>query len=324
MSMILLTGSRNKTGSVKLSLGLVVTLLLILVAGISGGVGWAGYKLGLLLAEPVPVVEPVDLVMQAALVDQRRGIQEAREQTRAHLDALALRLGKMQSHIMRLDALGERLAKAGLLDQNEFDFSHEPPIGGLDASNRSESLELSELLADLQMLSQTINDREQKLDFMEELIMARKLQQEIHPAGRPIDRGWISSRFGYRKDPFTGKKAFHRGVDFAGKKDAAIFSVAAGVVSQAGKQQGYGYMVEINHGNGYATLYGHNGKILVDVGDRVDKNQIIARMGSTGRSTGPHLHFEVLRDGKQVNPWKYLKQAVVSGKQQVASKKGSG
>jgi len=309
MNIILFTGSHNKTGTIKFGLGLFVALLM-LVTGLSGGVGWAGYKIGLLQAEPIAVVEPLDLVLRAALADQRQGIQEAREQTGEHLDALALRLGQMQSHIMRLDALGERLARAGLLDQDEFDFSSEPPVGGLDASDRSQSLTLSELLTDLQMLSQTIDDREQKLNFMEELIMARKLQQEVHPAGRPIgNKGWISSRFGYRKDPFTGKKAFHRGVDFAGKKGSDIFSVAAGVVSKAGRQKGYGYMVEINHGNGYATLYGHNGEVLVAVGDRVAKNQVIAKMGSTGRSTGPHVHFEVLRDGKQVNPWKYLKNS---------------
>ncbi len=309
MNFILFTGFRNRTGSVRLGLGLVVGMLLVMLAVVSGGIGWAGYTLGQQHAGEVAAVDPVDLVMQAALADQRDAIAEAREQTRQHLDALALRLGQMQSHIMRLDALGDRLTKVGMLDEDEFDFSNAPPVGGLDASSSAESLELSELLADLQQLSQTIDDREQKLNFMEELIMNRRLQQEIYPAGRPIKKGWISSHFGYRKDPFTGKKVFHHGVDFAGKKGADVFSVAAGVVSKTGKQNGYGYLVEINHGNGYTTRYGHNDEILVKRGDRVAKQQVIAKMGSTGRSTGPHVHFEVLKNSRKVNPWKYLRKA---------------
>jgi len=316
MNFILFTGFRNTTGSIKLSLGLVIGVLLILLTAVSGGIGWAGYKMGQLHVEQAAVVDPTDLVLQAALVDQRSAILEAREQTQRHLDALALRLGQMQSHIMRLDALGERLTKVGMLDEDEFDFTTAPPVGGLDGSSSAESLKLTELLADLQLMSQTIDDREHKLNFMEELIMNRRLQQEIYPAGRPIKKGWISSHFGYRKDPFTGKKAFHHGVDFAGKKGADVFSVAAGVVSKTGQQSGYGYLVEINHGNGYSTRYGHNGEILVKTGDRVAKEQVIAKMGSTGRSTGPHVHFEVLQNGKKVNPWKYLrKSAAKTGNQ---------
>ncbi len=309
MNFILFTGFRHRAGSVKLSVGLVMTGLLLLLAVVSGGAGWAGYRMGQQHAEAAAVVDPEALMLQAALADQQRAIAEVREQTQQHLDALALRLGQMQSHIMRLDALGERLTKVGMLDEDEFNFSAAPAVGGLDASGSAESLALDELLADLRLMSQTIDDREQKLNFMEELIMNRRLQQEIYPAGRPIKKGWISSHFGYRKDPFTGKKAFHYGVDFAGKEGADVVSVAAGVVSKTGKQNGYGYLVEINHGNGYTTRYGHNGEILVKPGDRVAKAQVIAKMGSTGRSTGPHVHFEVLQNGKKVNPWKYLRES---------------
>ncbi len=316
MNFILFAGFRNKTGSVKLSLGLVMSGLLVLLATVSGGIGWAGYKMGQQHAEKAAEIDPTGLVFQAALVDQRSAISQVKEQTQQHLDALALRLGQMQSHIIRLDALGERLTKIGMLDEGEFDFSTTPPVGGVDASNAAESLELNELLADLQMMSQTINDREHKLDFMEELIMNRRLQQEVHPAGRPVKKGWISSPFGYRKDPFTGKKAFHYGVDFAGKKGVDVISVAAGVVSRTGKQSGYGAMVEINHGNGYTTRYGHNGDILVAAGDRITKGQVIATMGSTGRSTGPHVHFEVLRNGEKVNPWKYLRESAANSDNQ--------
>jgi len=316
MNFILFTGFNNKTGSTKLSLGLVASGLLVLVAIISGGIGWVGYTMGQQHAEQTAEIDPTGLVFQAALADQRDAISQVKEQTQQHLDALALRLGQMQSHIIRLDALGARLAKIGMLDEGEFNFTTAPPVGGVDASNAAESLGLNELLADLQMMSQTIDDREHKLDFMEELIMNRRLQQEVHPAGRPVKKGWISSQFGYRKDPFTGKKAFHYGVDFAGKKGVDVISVAAGVVSKTGKQSGYGAMVEIKHGNGYATRYGHNGEIAVAVGDRIAKGQVIAKMGSTGRSTGPHVHFEVLRNGKKVNPWKYLRESAANNKSQ--------
>jgi len=316
MNFILFTGFRNRTSSIKLNLGLVMGGVLALLVVVSGGIGWAGYNLGHQHAEETAVIDPTGLAFQAALSDQRSSILQVKEQTQQHLDALALRLGQMQSHIIRLDALGERLTKVGMLDEEEFNFSVAPPVGGLDASNSAESLELNELLADLQLMTQTIEDREHKLNFMEELIMNRRLQQEIYPEGRPIKKGWISSHFGYRKDPFSGKKAFHHGVDFAGKKGSDVFSVAAGVVSRTGRQAGYGAMVEINHGNGYTTRYGHNGEILVKAGDRISKGQVIAKMGSTGRSTGPHVHFEVLRNNRKVNPWKYLRESAAINKKQ--------
>ena len=133
-----------------------------------------------------------------------------------------------------------------------------------------------------------------------------QIQQEFKPAGRPVIKGWISSNYGYRKDPFTGKRAFHRGVDIAGKKDSEVFAVASGVVSWAGKKSGYGYLVEIRHPDGYVTRYGHNSMIFVKTGDLVDKGTVIGLMGSSGRSTGPHVHFEIARNGKSINPKKYL------------------
>ena len=138
------------------------------------------------------------------------------------------------------------------------------------------------------------------------MMMNRNLQAEVMPAGRPVTHGWLSSYFGMRTDPFTGHRAFHTGLDFAGKLGSDVVAVAAGVVTYAGKRSGYGNLVEINHGNGYSTRYGHNSKILVNVGQTIKKGQVIAKMGSTGRSTGPHVHFEVLINGHAVNPKKYI------------------
>jgi murein DD-endopeptidase MepM/ murein hydrolase activator NlpD len=158
----------------------------------------------------------------------------------------------------------------------------------------------------LDELTTGMDDREQKLSVLERLLMDRSLRARVIPSGRPVTEGWLSSGFGKRADPFTGKQEYHDGVDFAGKEGADVMSVGDGVVTWSGKRSGYGNLVEINHGNGYVTRYGHNKEQLVDVGDTVKKGQMIALMGSTGRSTGPHVHFEVLRNGKPVNPSRYI------------------
>lgn len=305
MSVILFTRSHHKAGPVRLSLAWLTVVALFLMLLISGGVGWAGYQFGLYEATPLEDAEAVAL--RSMLDEQRRELQDTQARTQEHLDALALRLGQMQSHILRLDALGERLTEIGNLDKGEFNFSEVPARGGLDASGTTESTELTDLLNDLAALTQTIDDREQKLNLLEDLLMNRKLRREIHPSGRPVKSGWVSSYYGYRKDPFTGRKAFHQGVDVAGKKGSDVIAVAAGVVTWAGRRSGYGRLVEISHGNGYVTRYGHNSKLLVEEGDTVTKGGLLALMGSSGRSTGPHVHFEVLRNGKPVNPSNYLR-----------------
>jgi len=134
------------------------------------------------------------------------------------------------------------------------------------------------------------------------------LRDEVHPEGRPVHSGYISSMFGNRTDPFTGRAAFHKGVDFAGREGSEVVAVASGVVIWSGDRYGYGQMVEINHGNGYVTRYAHNSDNLVAVGDTVKRGEVIAVMGSTGRATGPNLHFEVLHNGRVVNPLSYVNQ----------------
>jgi murein DD-endopeptidase MepM/ murein hydrolase activator NlpD len=141
---------------------------------------------------------------------------------------------------------------------------------------------------------------------LEDLLLVSRLQRQVKPSGWPVERGWISSAFGMRTDPFTGRRAMHTGTDFAGRAGADVLSVAAGIVTEAGPRFGYGMVVEINHGNGYVTRYGHNARVLVKPGDKVNKGQRIALIGSTGRSTGPHVHFEVLFNDKVVNPTEYI------------------
>ena len=137
--------------------------------------------------------------------------------------------------------------------------------------------------------------------------MNENLQKEVQPSGRPITKGWLSSYYGMRTHPLSGRKEMHKGIDFAGKMGGEVIAVAKGVVTYAGKKYGYGQVIDIAHGNGYITRYGHNSKILVSVGDTVEKGFQIAEIGSSGRSTGPHVHFEVLKNGRQVNPTKFIR-----------------
>jgi murein DD-endopeptidase MepM/ murein hydrolase activator NlpD len=239
---------------------------------------------------------------QDVVSEQQAEIVEARQAAQADIDALTLRLGQMQAQMLRLNALGGRLVGQSDLDKAEFDFNAVPAVGGPEDVVNRQSVPLVDFLSMLDELETEIEDREQKLSVLESLLMSRSLSERVMPSGRPVEDGWLSSRYGKRNDPFTGKQDFHNGLDFAGKKGSEVIAVGDGVVSWAGKKSGYGQLIEINHGNGYSTRYGHNQSHMVRVGDTVKKGQQIALMGSTGRSTGPHVHFEVLRDGKKVNP----------------------
>jgi len=230
-------------------------------------------------------------------------INEARQSAESELDALAARLGKMQANVIRLNALGQRLVKVAKLDSKEFDFKNTPAYGGPAESDGVAGMNFDDVVADL---DKQLASREEQLDVLEEVIMNRQLRRESKPRGRPIKKGWTSSYYGKRTDPFSGRLAMHKGMDFAGKEGSEIIAVASGVVTWAGDRYGYGELVEISHGNGYSTRYGHNAELLVSVGDSVEKGQAISKMGSTGRSTGPHVHFEVLKNDRQVNPAKFV------------------
>lgn len=305
MKMMLLRSFLHKTGRLPLVFCGSPAVLLSVVMVLMGATLWGGYLWGVNAASELSAENTTEAV-HGLLLAQRNELQETKGRTQEHLDALALRLGQLQSHILRLDALGERLAQAAKLDEGEFDFGEEPALGGIEDDELTRSVSLSELVADMEQLSLMISDREHKLDLMEGLIFDQQIDAAMFPAGRPVERGWISSRYGYRKDPFTGKRTFHHGVDLAGKANSNVVAVASGIVTWTGERGGYGKLVEIRHADGYVTRYGHNSKILVSTGDLVTQGQPIALMGSSGRSTGPHVHFEIARNGKTVNPSRYL------------------
>jgi len=210
----------------------------------------------------------------------------------------------MNAHVIRLDALGRRLTEMADIDSREFNFDRDPPRGGPEEEGTS--AQIPDLSAQLAALEQRVDLRGSQLSALENVILARELRQEIHPEGRPVAKGFISSYFGERADPFDGRDAFHKGVDFAGAAGSSVTAVAAGVVTWAGERSGYGKLIEINHGDGFLTRYAHNARTLVMVGQTVKRGEAVALMGSTGRSTGPHVHFEVLRNGHQVDPLSFI------------------
>ncbi len=276
----------------------------VLFLAILTTIGYFGYQY--LTPKTLAVIDEKAVNEWIHRVDaQSKEVAKARVYTEEQINALRIKLAELQARLTRIDALGERLVDVASLDEGEFDFSLPPAVGGPELG----VLEYTppDFIYVLDDLAAQIDNREQQLKVLNSLLGDRKIQSETFVAGRPIVKGgWMSSRYGYRNDPFTGKTAWHDGIDFAGKNGSEIVSVASGVVTWAGQRSGYGELVEINHGNGYVTRYAHCNSILVSVGDVVKKSDIIALMGSTGRSTGPHVHFEVLLNGKSVDPAKYI------------------
>lgn len=246
---------------------------------------------------------------QAVLKRQQAILAKAASRAEEGIRTLAQRVGRLQAEVIRINALGKRLVTHVGLEKGEFDFTKPSPIGGPEAPLTRETPSLNNFLAAMEQLEQEITDSQQQLGLLETVLVERDRWQAAFPAGWPLRGGWISSTYGYRTDPFSGQREFHSGVDFAGKAGTEILAVAAGIVTWAGENGGYGKMVEIDHGNGYVTRYGHNQKILVQVGESIAKGQPIALMGSTGRSTGPHVHLEILHKGYKVDPLRFVNAA---------------
>ncbi len=225
------------------------------------------------------------------------------------MDAVGRRLAAMQARLLRIEALGERVAEVAQLDEGEFRFDETPAVGGPESDVVEAAATGPVFMLAADSLATQIRAREDELEVLASLLANQKFHEEVALAGRPIKLGWMSSGFGRRVDPITGRMAWHAGVDFAGKPGSDVVAVASGVVTFAGEKSGYGRMIEINHGAGYVTRYGHHDELLVAAGDVVKKGQVIGRMGSTGRSTGPHVHFEVLKDGRPVDPARYVARA---------------
>ena len=282
------------------------TSLLFLVGTIMicGGILFSGFRVGVNLEARHQLSEVAKL--RTVLRQQQTEIVRARKSAQDNLDVLTMRLGRLQAQMLRLDIFGERLVRHSVLDEAEFDFNMPPRIGGPHITTSLSTITVPDFLSMLDELDVTAKDRKTKLMALEQIIMNRSLHERIIPSGRAVEHGLVSSIYGKRIDPFTGKQEHHKGIDISSKEGSSILAVADGVVTWSGERTGYGKLVEINHGNSYVTRYGHNKQNLVKAGDTVRKGEAIALMGSTGRSTGPHVHIEVMHDGKQVDPNKFL------------------
>jgi len=304
MKFLLYTTTHGRSGSIQLGRPAVYLPILGVLFSLFLGGGYLGYRMA--LPDARPAADRGARQWESELEEQRREIAALRQQARDHLDALAVRLGQLQSSMLRVEALGQRLVRVARLKKGEFNFDQLPAQGGPADPLESGQMSTPDFLQALDELEQQIENRALQLEMLERLVMDRELKGEVSPAGRPITKGWISSYFGKRTDPFTGRREMHKGMDFAGRMSSDIVATASGVVTWAGKRYGYGKLVEVNHGNGYSTRYGHCEKILVKVGDKVEPGQKLALMGSTGRSTGPHVHYEVLKNGRQINPGRFV------------------
>jgi murein DD-endopeptidase MepM/ murein hydrolase activator NlpD len=244
-----------------------------------------------------------DVVASATQDDEARKDKYIKE----NLAAMAMRLGEMQAQLMRLDALGERVQGLAGVKPQEFNFKELPGRGGAEpSSTQQKPLSMDEFQRLLDTMAKDVEHRADYMNVVETTLMNYKIKSRLLPTTQPVNVSYNASGFGWRLDPFTGRNAFHEGIDFAAAVGTPIVAAAGGVVITAEYHHQYGNMLEIDHGNDIVTRYAHASRLLVKVGDIVKRGQHVADIGSTGRSTGSHLHFEVLVKGVQQDPHKFL------------------
>ncbi len=301
MNILFLSSNKGKLCGLNLTKPLHLLVMMGFIGMLMGGSVYVGYTLN-----PNQDNQAIIDEWQADVKRQQVRLQHIRQEADANIDALSSRIGLLQAHVMRLDALGQKLVHMASIDKAEFDFDNTPALGGPETLS-NQGMEPDELTQAIDQLSFELETRENQLVVLENLVLNENLQKEVQPSGRPILKGWISSYYGMRTHPISGRREMHKGIDFAGKLGGQVIAVAKGVVTYAGKRYGYGKVIDIAHGNGYTTRYAHNSRLLVSVGDTVEKGFQIAEIGSSGRSTGPHVHFEVLKNGREINPVRFIR-----------------
>ncbi|OGI41095.1 MAG: hypothetical protein A2V91_01845 [Candidatus Muproteobacteria bacterium RBG_16_64_10] len=306
MNIILVPAGKGQNTSLSHRHALAALAVLLALAVLTGTIS---YKVNAMLYGETRGTEELR-AHERQLAEQRREIETAKRDAELHLNALAQRLGTMQAQMLRLNALGQRLTHMAGLDKKEFNFTEEPARGGPLNTAQLTNASVPDFLGTLEQLSGQIEKKTGHLSVLEDVMIEREMRAAASPIGWPVQSGWVSSAFGLRADPFTGQTSYHDGVDIASGLGTPIKALSRGVVAFAGEKQGregYGLIVEINHGNGFVTRYAHLRQVLVKAGDQVEKGRAVALVGSSGRSTGPHLHFEVVRDGRHVNPRPFLR-----------------
>ncbi len=244
--------------------------------------------------------------LRSQVSQQQIQIDATRRDAQREVNALAARLGELQAQANRLNALGERLTRIGQLQDGEFNFDKPVGVGG---AGPVDDMPKAELDSGLDLLDTQFQASGEQLSVIESLLFNRQLDMNAVPSREPIANSYITSGFGTRADPFSGGRAMHKGIDFEANVGDPVLAVADGVVSYSASRSGYGNTVEVDHGNGYVTRYAHNSRLIHKVGDLVRAGQQIAKAGSTGRSTGAHVHFEVWENGRVMDPRKFLRQA---------------
>jgi murein DD-endopeptidase MepM/ murein hydrolase activator NlpD len=301
MNVIFFSRREGRARHLNLAHPLVLSVFTLFGLGLLAGVFAIGLHMGENTMAQMVLRNP-----SAALRSQEAEVASLKSQLQDKVDALSMKLGLINAHVIRLNALGKRLTQMANINSHEFDFDNDPPQGGSESDGIGRGAQVPDLNSMINDVGRRVDMRSAQFSALENVILGRQLSAEIKPSGRPVREGYISSYFGERMDPFNGEEAFHKGIDFASDAGTDVLAVAAGIVTWAGPREGYGNLVEVNHGNGYVTRYAHAARALVAVGDQVERGQAVAVVGSTGRSTGPHVHFEVLRDGRQIDPMVYV------------------
>ncbi len=288
MSITILVKGKNKRYATRLSIRKTVSLLV----GVS--------LVFLVSSRSTESIYENQIRLSAAksgLKEQAEKIRQLSIETDESMNGVVEQLAVMQSQLSRLEAKTNNLATSSGISQDDFQLPKEMKV----------ALESKTLISEkIDQMAEAVDFKIQQVTALESILLGLNIEQESKLAGRPISKGWLSSYYGVRKDPFSGEPAMHKGLDFAGEAGSKVLATGAGVVTWAGERFGYGHLVEIDHGNGVKTRYGHNETLNVSIGDVVTKGQAIALMGSSGRSTGPHVHYEVLKNNQQVDPLPYV------------------
>ncbi|WP_193073717.1 M23 family metallopeptidase [Pseudomonas sp. FME51] len=307
MNIIILTGRQGATkaltlGSPWVIAGLVSIIAMPIAAAL---LTWQLSGAGKAADSPSEVVD-YDHIWEQSLQEYELGADYIKEESQVQLEHMTQQLSRLQTRLSRLDALGERLTELADLSDGEFDFNTDAGMGGPELPTHSELYEGADVQTVLDQLSARIDNRTRQLRVLEELMRNRQLDANALLDFTPVQVGHISSSFGRRTDPITGRSAMHAGLDFAAPRGTAIHALGAGVVTFSGRRGAYGNMIEISHAGGYKTRYAHAQELQAKKGDLVKKGQQIATVGSTGRSTGPHLHLEVYHNDMAINPARFL------------------
>ena len=262
----------------------------------------SGYLLGIFFGNEMILSQ-----WKEDIAEHEQRLQQAREEARIEVSALTAQAGMLQARVQRIDVLGSVLIEMAGLEPEEFSFTPESGTGGPSGATETPAGKNLQIASEFEKIQNSLEARERQLQVIRDALINEKVRQETVPRGRPVKYSWVSSLFGKRRDPFTGRPEKHQGVDFAGQSGSNVMAVAGGLVTRAHRNGDYGNLVEIDHGNGYMSRYAHNKVLLVKVGEIVKRGHVIAKLGNTGRSTGPHVHFEVLKDGVQIDPMKFVK-----------------